>query len=94
MNVVKHTQAKSKADVLQQRDSIVTADAEGLMLRRPKSKYTGNRTKDLLKVRAAQLIAQLFILLLLGPDLLHCSPDACCIFKWRVPHACVENYPW
>ena len=52
MNVVKHTQAKSKADVLQQRDSIVTADAEGLMLRRPKSKYTGNRTKDLLKVRA------------------------------------------
>ncbi|MDC0367144.1 DNA ligase, partial [bacterium] len=51
LRVVEHWKAKSKQDVIDQRDKICEADAEGLMLRRPNSLYSGGRTNDLLKVK-------------------------------------------
>ena len=50
-HVVVHWKAKSRGDVLEQRDAACAQGAEGLMLRRPQTVYVGKRTSDLLKAK-------------------------------------------
>lgn len=52
--VVQQELAKDRTHVLKKRDALIAGGAEGLMLRRPKSSYTGKRTQDLLKVKSWQ----------------------------------------
>lgn len=77
VDVVEHVRVKNKTHVLQTRDLVTKQGGEGLMLRRPQSKYAATRSNDLLKVSVLSVVHQ--TMLSSTTAVMHVHESACCV---------------